>query len=117
MKPKHVYAILAVIGTVLPLWAFFPFLREHGFAPGTFFQQLFSTPVSSFFGTDVIVSAVVLWVLVSVDGRRVGMRYLWVPIMASLMVGVSLGLPLFLYMREDLVERTARAAEAHMAAG
>lgn len=35
-----------------------------------------------------------------VEGRRAGVRHLWAPIAANLAVGVSLGLPLFLYMRE-----------------
>jgi hypothetical protein len=104
MKPKHAYAGLAVLGTILPLWQFIPFLRDHGPAVGVFFQQLFSTPVSGFFAMDVIVSSVVLWVLVYVEGRRAGVRHLWMPVAGSLAVGVSLGLPLFLYMRERRLE-------------
>jgi hypothetical protein len=100
MKPKHVYFVLAVLGAVLPLWQFIPFLREHGLALDVFFQQLFSTPVSGFFGMDVIVSSLVLWVLIFVEGRRAAVRHRWLPVVASLTVGVSLGLPLFLYMRE-----------------
>jgi hypothetical protein len=100
MKPKHVYFVLAVLGAVLPLWQFIPFLREHGLALDVFFQQLFSTPVSGFFGMDVIVSSLVRWVLIFVEGRRAAVRHLWLPVVASLTVGVSLGLPLFLYMRE-----------------
>ena len=65
-----------------------------------FFAQLFANPVSGFFGMDVVVSSLVLWALVYVEGRRSGMRHLWAPIVANLAVGVSLGLPLFLYMRE-----------------
>jgi len=54
---------------------------------------------------DVIVSAVVLGVFVAVDGRRMSMKHLWLPSAATLVVGVSLGLPLFLYMREGRLER------------
>ena len=108
MKPKHVYLVLAVLGAVLPLWQFIPFLREHGLALDLFFQQLFSTPVSGFFGMDVIVSSVVLWVLVYVEGRRAGVRHLWIPVVASILVGVSLGLPLFLYMREIRLNVSSR---------
>ena len=100
MKAKHLYLVLAIAGTVLPLWQFMPFLRDHGLSFGVFFAQLFSTPVGGFFGMDVIVSSMVLWVLVCVDGRRDGVAHLWAPILANLAVGVSLGLPLFLYMRE-----------------
>jgi hypothetical protein len=55
--------------------------------------------ISAFFGLDVIVSSLVLWVFVLVEGRREGIRALWAPIVANLPVGVSLGLPLFLYLR------------------
>jgi len=64
-------------------------------------DELFANRISAFFGLDVIVSSVVLWVLVLVDGRRTGVRHLWAPVAASLAVGVSLGLPLFLYLREQ----------------
>ena len=38
------------------------------------------------------------------------MSGLWVPIAANLLVGVSLGLPLFLYLREVRREAPARSA-------
>ncbi len=110
MRPKHAYLGLAVLGTILPLWQFIPFLREHGLAMDLFFQQLFSTPTSGFFGMDVIVSTVVLWTFLVIEGRRSGLTHLWAPIAGSLLVGVSLGLPLFLYMRELRLERPERAA-------
>jgi hypothetical protein len=94
-----------VVGTVLPLSQFLPFLREHGLNPGAFIGQLFATPVGAFFGWDVIVSSLVLWVLVLTEGRRDGVKHLWAPLAANLAVGVSLGLPLFLYLREQRRER------------
>jgi hypothetical protein len=42
----------------------------------------------------------VLWAFVLFEGRRSAAAPLWAPIVASLLVGVSLGLPLFLYLRE-----------------
>jgi hypothetical protein len=100
VRPKHVYLSLCVLGTVVPYYYLLAFLGQHGLDPALFGQQLFSTPISSFFGVDVIITSVVLWVLVYVDGRRLGLRHLWAPIAANLVVGVSLGLPLFLYIRE-----------------
>jgi len=105
VKPRHVYLVLCIAGTVLPYLRFVPFLQAHGLDAGAFVGQLFASPVSGFFGMDVIVSSVVLWVLVFVEGRRAGMRHLWAPIAANLAVGVSLGLPLFLYLRENRLER------------
>jgi hypothetical protein len=105
MRPKHVYLVLCVAGILLPYSQFIPFLREHGLDLNLFLAQLFANRVSGFFGLDVIVSSLVLWVFVSVDGRRYGVRHLWAPILANLAVGVSLGLPLFLYLRERRVEQ------------
>ena len=100
MKPKHLYLGLCVVGTILPMTAFLPFLRTHGLDAPEFVDQLFGTAVSSFFGWDVIVSSLALWAFVLLEGRRLGMARLWAPIVATLAVGVSLGLPLFLFMRE-----------------
>jgi len=107
MKPSHLYLALSVVGTLLPYSQLIPFLREHGLDLRLFFEQLFATRIGAFFGWDVIVSSVVLWVFVAVDGRRARIGNLWVPIAANLAVGVSLGLPLFLYMRERALERTS----------
>ena len=100
MRPKNLYLGLCVVGTVLPYSQFVPFAREHGLDIRAFVDQLFATHIGGFFGWDVIVSSVVLWVMVIVEGRRAGVAHRWVPILANLAVGVSLALPLFLYMRE-----------------
>lgn len=103
-SPKRLYLGLCLLGTVLPYSQFVPFLHEHGLDLRLFLAQLFSNRVGGFFGMDVIVSSVVLWVLVFTEGRRCGVRHLWAPIAANLAVGVSLGLPLFLYLREARLE-------------
>jgi hypothetical protein len=105
MKPKTVYLLLGALGTLLPLSQLLPFLREHGLDPGLFLDQLFANRISAFFAWDVIVSALVLWAFVFFEGRRTGLRALWAPIVATLAVGVSLGLPLFLYLRERRLEK------------
>ena len=103
MTPKRLYLGLCIAGTILPYSQLVPFLREHGLDPQLFVTQLFANRISAFFGLDVIVSSVVLWALVRIEGRRAGMKHLWAPLAAILTVGVSLGLPLFLYMREARV--------------
>jgi hypothetical protein len=100
MRPATRYLLLCIAGLVLPFSQLIPFLREHGADFGLFFQRLFSTRPGAFFAWDVIVSSVVLWVFVLGEGRRTGVKHLWAPLVANLAVGVSLGLPLFLYLRE-----------------
>ena len=100
MKPKNLYLALCVIGAVVPYSQFMPFLLHNGFDLRLFVEQLFANRISSFFGLDVLVSSVVLWIFVRIEGRRAALPRLWAPLVAILTVGVSLGLPLFLYMRE-----------------
>ena len=100
MTVKSVYLALCAAGTVLPCSLLLPFLRQHGLDMRLFVEQMFANPVSGFFSMDLIVSSVVLWVLVFVEGRRARMKHLWAPLAANLAVGVSLGLPMFLYLRE-----------------
>lgn len=100
MTIRHLYLALCVLGTVLPYHQFWPFLREHGLDLPLFVEQLFSTPVGAFFGMDVIVSSIALWVFVFAERQRRGVRHMWAPLAANLAVGVSLALPLFMYLRE-----------------
>jgi surface polysaccharide O-acyltransferase-like enzyme len=107
MKLKTVYLVLCVLGAVLPLWQLWPWLAANGLDVPLLFRQLFADRVGAFFGVDVIVSAVVLVVFVVSEGPRVHLR--WLAVVATLAVGVSLGLPLFLYMRERELERPIHA--------
>ena len=105
MKLKTVYLVLCAVGAALPLWQLAPWLAANGVDVPLLFRQLFADRVGAFFGLDVIVSAVVLAVFVFAEGKCV--RRGWLALVATAAVGVSLGLPLFLYMRERELERRA----------
>ena len=114
MKPKYVYLVLCVLGFVLPYSQFIPWVMENGLSVKYFVQQLFANRVGGFFGLDVLVSAIVLFRFVNYEGRSLRMGALWAPILGTLLVGVSLGFPLFLYLRELAfeVKRRELGAEA-----
>ena len=104
MNLKSLYLVLCVAGIVLPFSQFIPWFMEYGLAPDLFLRELFSTRIGAFFGLDVIVSAVVLIVFILVDSRKYFVPMPWLPVLATLCVGVSLGLPLYLFMRERNLE-------------
>ncbi|MCA1625133.1 MAG: DUF2834 domain-containing protein [Acidobacteria bacterium] len=97
---QWLYLIAAILGAILPLSYFIPFLATYGLDVPMFFRQLFQNHISAFFGMDVIVSSFVLWLFVFSEGRRLHMRNLWLYVVCNLAVGVSLALPLFLFFRE-----------------
>ena len=109
MKPKTIYLVLCFLGTILPYWQFLPWLLQHGFDPALFWHELFASRISAFFVMDVVVSAIALLAFMRIEGGRSGTSR-WLPILAMLTVGVSLGLPLFLYLRERKLESSTTLA-------
>jgi hypothetical protein len=103
---KRIYLALTVLGFLLPYWQFVPWLAQHGLNPPLFVRDLFANRISGFFGVDVFVSALALWIFIIAEGSRIGMRRLWLPLAGTCLVGVSFGLPLFLYLRQVHFDRS-----------
>ncbi len=104
MKIKHWYLLGCILGIALPLRHFVPFLWEHGLNVVEFSAQIYATRIGAFFAADVVVSAIILIIFMSVEIRRLNIRGGWYPIL-GLTVGVSLALPWFLYLREAQKEQ------------
>ena len=101
---KNFYIVCCVAGIALPYWQFLPWLLDNGLSPLLLFSEAARTRMGAFAWLDVIVSAVVLLAFVETEGKRLGMRNRWAPWAGTLTVGVSLGLPLFLLLRERHLE-------------
>ena len=111
MTRKAVYLVFCVLGIALPYSQFVPWVvAQHGVPLGLFVRELFANHIGGFFGMDVLVSAAVLISFVLREGKRLGVRHLWLPIAGTLTVGMSLGFPLFLYLREAAMESAGPAA-------
>ncbi|MDY6786196.1 MAG: DUF2834 domain-containing protein [Cyanobacteriota bacterium] len=104
------YCLLCIVGTILPYSQFVPFLLQHGLSLQLFIEQVFANRVSSFAAADLIATSFVLWTFVYVEGTRLKMQHLWVYVAANLTVGVSLGLPLFLWVRQRHLEQQSNTA-------
>jgi len=100
MNLSSAYMLLCVPGTFLPLTQLVPRMLENGINIPLFILELFSTRIGGFFGMDVIVAAVVLLVFIVFKGKRLMLGYIWLSVVATLCIGDSLGLPLFLYIRQ-----------------
>jgi hypothetical protein len=107
MRVRHLFLGLCMLGAAVPNAAFWPWLIAHGVAPSEFVADLFANGVSTFFGLDVVLAALALILFIELEGRRLGLRRRWVAIAATCVVGVSLGLPLFLYQRQVQLDRAA----------
>ena len=99
--PEYLFwflAVLGFIGTQAQLPAYLP----HGLFTGTieFWRDALSNPAGIFLVADIFVlgSAVVVWMLG--ECRRLSMPGAWLYLIASLVIGVSIFVPVFFAMRE-----------------
>ena len=107
MKLRHLYLAFALVGLLLPYSQFLPWIMEHhAMNIPLFIHDMFANQISAFFAMDVIVSAIVLIVFILEEGQHQGMRTLWLPVIATLLVGVSLGFPLLLYLRQIQLDQS-----------
>lgn len=100
-----IYVALTIFGAAVPLAEFVPWLRDHGPDARLFVNELFVNRISSFFGLDIIVSAVVLIVFIRVESAWRRIPLAWLPVVALVTIGVSCALPLCLALRERALGR------------
>ena len=94
---RAVLAALVVLGALIPYMALASFLFQHGFDVALLLRQVFATQGSTFFALDVLLSGVALLAVVAFDWRSVRMP--WLVVVATVAIGPSCGLPLWLLSR------------------
>ena len=99
---------MCVLGTVLPYSALVAWGVENGgLDVVAMVAEIAGSRMSTFAWLDVLVSgAVLIWFMLH-EGRGLSLAGLWMPVAGTCLVGVSLGLPLFLLMRERELRRAA----------
>ncbi|RXJ89018.1 hypothetical protein CRV01_10380 [Arcobacter sp. CECT 8983] len=102
---KKFYIVLAILGFILPYTQFISWLSVNGLDVVLLFQEIIESKITLFAWIDVIISAIVLIVFILIEGKKQKMNKLWLPIFGTLLVGVSFGLPLFLFMREIQIDK------------
>ncbi len=99
MKLEKVYIGMAIAGFIFPWLFLWDFLMAENVAIGLFFRSLFANPVSGAVSADLLISALVFFLFVFSEGTRLGMKRLWLYPVITLGIGLSFGLPVFLYFR------------------
>jgi uncharacterized membrane protein (UPF0182 family) len=101
----YFYLGLAFLGAVVP-YAFLGQLIATGkFTLQDVKVEALANPVSSYLAVTVLVAILVTWVFIVLEGKRLKMKGLWLPFLATLLIGVACGLPLFLFMRKINIDK------------
>ena len=109
MDRKKIYLFRCILGVVLPYSQLIPWIKENGLNTGFFFHVLFVNGVSGACVLDVLVTSAIVVVFILLEGKRLGMRLLWLPLAGLPALGVPFALPMFLYLRERTLDREAAA--------
>jgi hypothetical protein len=100
MTVRNFYLAMAVVGTVVPWMLFGSFFMAHGPDIPLFLQSLFVNGAAGGFSADVLVSILVFWVWSWRDAAKHQVERWWLVLPATFFAGLSLALPLYLYLRE-----------------
>jgi hypothetical protein len=101
---KNLFLLLAIIGFIAPYYFFLQVPVENGFDLPMLLRPLFANNLLRGVAVDLTISVIVFWVFVFVESNRLQMKHPWAYLLATMLVGLSFALPLFLYFRERKLE-------------
>lgn len=98
---KNTYLFLSLLGFVVPNYFVFQIiLEQNGFDLVTFIQDISLNNSARFILTDLAIAATTFVVFLFYEARRLKIKYWWLSILGTFLVGVSFGFPLFMYLRQ-----------------
>jgi hypothetical protein len=100
---RIIYLILAIIGAIVPMYFFVSWFLVNGFDLGAMAVAWNANDASSGLVWDLTIAAVALtiWILSETYVRKNWIALLAIP--ATFCIGVSCGLPLFLFLRSGRI--------------
>ena len=101
---KNIFLVLAIIGFIVPYYFFLQLPGENGFDLPLLIQPMFANNLLRGVAMDLMISVIVFWVFMFSEANRLQMENSWLYLLATLLVGLSFALPLFLYFRERQLE-------------
>ena len=99
MRLRWLWAALAVWGAVHPMWHFVSYMRAEGTGLSGLIDAWYVNASTTGLTWDLTIAAITLtlWILAETSVRRNWEALLAIP--ATFCIGVSCGLPLFLFLR------------------
>lgn len=103
------YLTLSIVGLALTWYHNIAFMGDHA-SPGAaeFIADVFVNHASSSIGWDIMVATTAFLIFAMAEGRRLGMKRVWIYVPLTICIAFAFAAPLFLFMRErKLAETTA----------
>jgi putative Ca2+/H+ antiporter (TMEM165/GDT1 family) len=112
-RRQHILLGLAIAGFVFANTMVTLFFIHHGSVDlaAYFSHWTQSLPAAQLTG-DIGIAFIAFSLWAAWEGRRLGMRSWWMPVPASLLVGLCFALPLFLFLRERALRDAPSGTQA-----
>jgi hypothetical protein len=95
-----IYAVLAVLGVLLPMYYNLQYMNAGGNLLVDFFTVPMQNAVTASLLFDLLIAFAAFNVLLFAEGRQLGSRNVWLCVAVSWLVAFAAGFPLFLFLRE-----------------
>ncbi len=97
---KTLYLSLAILGFILPYYFIINFYTANEMTTLAALAQVLALDWGALIAADLTISVLAAWMFYYSESKRLNMKNWWLYLLATLMVGLSFSLPLFLYFRE-----------------
>lgn len=96
---RVLYLLLAIWGAVHPMMVLLPWLQQNGLDPWALIEAWQANAASAGLMMDLLIAATALtiWILAEVAVRRNWLALIAIPV--TFLIGLSCGLPLYLFLR------------------
>jgi len=103
---KSLYLLLVIIGSIAPWSLLLKFFMQNGISVSLLIEKAFVNYSSTVFVIDLLISILTFFCFAFFELKRLGLSRsrLIIYIAATFGVGLSCSLPLFLYLREGVLE-------------
>lgn len=110
MKLKHLYLFLAVLGIVYTWYYNIQYFNSVENATLVdFFQDAQNNFAGKSFGADLTVVCLTFFSFLIAESLRLKIKYWWVLIPLTFLIAVAFTFPLFLYLRENRLQKIENA--------
>jgi len=102
-----VYGVIAGVALIGTWWNNILFFQEAGTWSGVaFIEACFANHAAASISIDILLFGVAAMVFMGVEAKRLGIRFLWLYILLSFLIAVSVMFPLFMIARQIRIAAT-----------
>jgi Terpene cyclase DEP1 len=106
MKQSTLFLVLTWFTVITLIAMTYPIFLEHnGFDIARFSREISLNSASKFLGADLSLMGLCFVPFMYFEGKRIGLKRWWLPLIGIFLVGLAVIVPWFLYLRAKEVEK------------